>query len=483
MKKILILIPSVPKSKRDDNWQGFADEIRKNLNGQEFELELWAISELSFLANGNNSKIWKRETGEDIKGFDLVVIRDAGRYREFAQSIAWYAKLNNIALVDRFWQKSFSGSKLAYSFFRATTEIPSPTSLSATSGVKLLNTYAKLNKVFGSDFKVKSGLEFPVICKAVNARKGNSNFLVRSHAELKEVLSAEENKDLFFIIQPFIPNVGDWRVLVVGGKAELGIFRSGDKSKTHLNNSSKGAETELFNESSIPEEIKSLAVRTAVKEKLSVAGVDIVQNHKTGDLFVLEANTSPQIQSGAFVEEKVKAYADGISRIAEREAGRTKLKDTESEAAGKKYTVIGRREKISIEESESSMNAKIDSGAYYCSLHVHKMEEKVLDEKRVLEVEFDSGIVKEFETYRKILVSPSTGNKEWRFVVPLTISIAEKEIVEDISLTSRSGMRYRFLIGRRLMRKGRFLINPSKSYYFGKHSTAVVEADIKEDNV
>lgn len=478
MKKILVLIPSVPKSKRDDNWQGFAKEVRQNLDSDKFELELWAITELSFIADGKSSKIWKRETGQDIKDFDLIVIRDAGKYREFAQSIAWYAKLNDIALVDRFWQKNLGGSKLAYSFFRATNETPSPTSLSATSGIKLLNSYLQLKKDQGSKFK----LDFPAVCKAVNARKGNANYLVSSIEELRDVLTNEENKDQFFVIQPFIPNDGDWRVLVIGGKVELAIFRSGDKSKTHLNNSSKGADTKLVSSEDVPEEVAKLAVRTAVKEKLSVAGVDIVQNKETGKLFVLESNTSPQIQSGAFVTEKIKAYADGISRIAEREVGRTKLKAEEAEVASSKYTIIGRREKISITEAKQTMNAKVDSGAYYCSLHVHGFSEKGEGSDRVLQVEFDGGAKQEFKTYRKILVSPSTGGKEWRFVIPLKLNIAEKEIIEDISITSRSGMRYKFLIGRRLMRKGRFLINPAKSYYFGNHSTAVVEDELKEDN-
>lgn len=468
----------MPKSKRDDNWQGFAKEVRQNLDSEKFSLELWAISELSFLADGKNSKIWKRETGQDIKEFDLIVIRDAGKYREFAQSIAWYAKLNDIALVDRFWQKSLGGSKLAYSFFRAANDTPSPTSLSATSGIKLLNSYSQLKKDQGNKFR----LDFPVVCKAVNARKGNANFLVRSKDELKEVLTSEDNKEQSFVIQPFIPNDGDWRVLVIGGKVELAIFRSGDKSKTHLNNSSKGADTKLIKAEDVPEEVAKLAVRTAVKEKLSVAGVDIVENKENGELFVLESNVSPQLQSGAFVKEKIAAYADGISRIVEREVGRTKLKVDETEAAGSKFTIIGRREKISVLEADKTMNAKVDTGAYYCSLHVHSMEEKDLEGKKALEVEFDGGKKQVFETYRKILVAPSTGGKEWRFVVPLTIRIAEKEILEDISITSRSGMRYKFLIGRRLMRKGKFLINPAKSYYFGNHSKAVVEDELKEDN-
>lgn len=471
MKKILILIPSIPKEKRVDNWQGFADEVRNNLDGEKFELELWAISKLGFLADGPTSKIWNRETGQDIKDFDLIVIREAGKNREFAQSIAWYAKLHGVALVDRVWQKNYGGSKLAYSFLRAVNEIPSPTTLSAVSGVKLLNAYKDLQKIQGANFK----LDFPLVCKASSARKGNFNFLVQDIDELRTVLKSEENAVARFILQPFIANDGDWRVLVIGGKVELAIFRSGDKSVTHLNNSSKGAETQLFKADEVPEEVAKLAVKTAVKEKLSVAGVDIVEDKNSGKLYVLESNISPQMQSGAFVAEKIKAYAEGLMRIAERESGRTNLsaqtRDTE-------FTIIGRREKIAVVEANQTMNAKIDSGAYYCSLHVHSIAEV----NGELEVEFDGGSKKSFGVYRKILVSPSSGAKEWRYVVPLTIELAGKTIVEDISITSRSGMRYKFLIGRRLMRKGKFLVNPAKSYYFGKHKKAIVEEEQLEDN-
>jgi glutathione synthase/RimK-type ligase-like ATP-grasp enzyme len=459
MKKILILTSSVPKDKRDDNWQGFAKKIQlAQNNGSQASFEVWALSELGYLADGQESKIWKKETGQDLKEFDMIVIRDAGKNREFAQSVAWYAKLNNIVFIDRFWQKSLSGNKLAYAFFRAINGTPSPTTLSATSPIKLLNLFKALSK--DSEFK----LSFPLVCKALDARKGNLNFLANNLEDLRLVLKDPENQDVRFILQPMIPNLGDFRVLVIGGTAELAIFRSGDKSKTHLNNSSKGAETRLICAEDIPEEVRRLAERTAVKEKLSVAGVDIIENSEAGELFVLELNASPQLQSGAFVDEKIAAYANGLVRIVEREAGKTKLKADEASAAGNRFTIIGRREKVGVLESGQELNAKIDSGAYYCSLHVHEINE----EDKVLTVHFDGGVVKEFSNYRKILVSPSSGNKEWRFVVPLTLQLAEKEIVEDISLTSRGGMRYRFLIGRRLMRKGKFLINPAKSYYFGK---------------
>lgn len=471
MKKILVLVASIPKSKREDNWQGFASEVREHLDSDKFNLELWAISELGFLADGVNSKIWKRETGQDLKEFDLIVIREAGKNKEFARSIAWYAKLNNIPLIDRVWQKSFSGSKLSYSFLRAVNEIASPPTLAATSGVKLLNTYTKLKALQGDQFK----FDFPLVIKAIDARKGNFNFLVKSKEDLREILSRGEHKNIFFILQPFIQNIGDWRILVIGGKVELGIFRSGDKSKTHLNNSSKGAETKLKLPEEIPQEIIGLAKKTSVKEKLSVAGVDIVEDRKSGEIFVLESNPSPQIQSGSFVNEKIEAYTKGLMRIAEREAGRTKLKANNKP---EDYTIIGRREKVGVKEVKQTMNAKVDSGAYYCSLHVHSLEES--DSK--LKVEFDGGEERTFESYRKILVSPSSGNKEWRYVVPLNVEIAGVEIEEDISLTSRSGMRYKFLIGRRLMRKGKFLVNPAKSYYFGRHQKVVVTEEKEEDN-
>lgn len=462
MKKILILIASVPKSKRADNWQGFADEVRRNLNGEKFELELWAISELSYYADGNNSRIWKRETGQNLEEFDLIVIRDAGKYKEFARSIAWYAKLKSIPLIDRVWQKSFSGSKLSYSFLRAVNEIPSPTTLSATSGIKLLNSYLKLKELQGDKFK----LDFPVVCKAIDGRKGNLNFLIKSRAELREVLCGDYGKETFFIIQPFIENDGDWRVLVIGGKVEMAIFRAGDKSKTHLNNSSKGAETKLKLAEEVPEEIAPLAVKTAVKEKLSVAGVDIVEDKKSGEIFVLEANPSPQLQSGAFVSEKIKAYANGLARIAERESGRVKLsKNKKMEEAG----FIGRREWAGIVESGQITRAKMDTGAYWSTLHVKEAKLK----GGLLEVMFDNGKVSSFEKFRKIDVAPTSGAAESRFAVKLNILLGDEIFETDVTLTQRHGLRYKLLLGRRALRSGGFVVDPSRSFYFGKNKEEV----------
>ncbi len=461
MKKILILIASVPKSKRAENWQGFADEVCKSLDGEKFELELWAISELGFLADGSSSKIWKRETGQDLKEFDLIVIRDAGRYKEFARSIAWYAKLNEVALIDRVWQKSFGGSKLSYSFLRAVNEIPSPTTLSATSGIKLLNSYAKLKQLQSAEFK----LELPLVCKAIDGRKGNLNFLVKSKQGLREVLSAEYQKETFFVLQEYIENDGDWRVLVIGGRAEMAIFRSGDKSKTHLNNSSKGADTKLKLAEEVPKDIADLAVKTAVKEKLSVAGVDIVEDKKSGKIFVLESNPSPQIQSGAFVSEKIAAYARGLSRIAEREASKIKLsKNAKLEQSGQ----IGRREWAGVLESGQATRAKMDTGAYWSTLHIQETKLKSGQGSEVLEVVFDNGEKKEFDKFRKIDVAPTSGLVDSRFVVRLNILLGEKVFETDITLTKREGLRYKLLLGRRTLRQGGFIVDPARSFYFGK---------------
>jgi glutathione synthase/RimK-type ligase-like ATP-grasp enzyme len=470
MKKILILIASVPKSKRADNWQGFADEVRKDLNGEKFSLELWAISELSFLADGNNSKIWKRETGQDLKEFDLIVIRDAGKYKEFARSIAWYAKLNGTPIIDRVWQKSFSGSKLSYAFLRAVNEISSPATLSATSGIKLLNSYTKLKADSELSKETKLKLDFPLICKAIDARKGNLNFLVKNRKELKEVLSADYEKETFFILQEYIENDGDWRVLVIGGKVSLAIFRSGDKSKTHLNNSSKGAETKLKQAEEVPKSIAELAVRTAVKEKLSVAGVDIVQNKLNGEIFILESNPSPQLQSGAFVAEKIKAYAEGLVRIAEREDGKLKLgKNKRLEEARQ----IGRREWAGVLESGQVTRAKMDTGAYWSTLHVQEAKLKVKNGLNILEVIFDNSEVREFDKFRKINVAPTSGEVDSRFAVKLNLLLGGARVETDVTLTQRHGLRYKLLLGRRALRQGGFVVDPARSFYFGKSKEEV----------
>jgi hypothetical protein len=67
----------------------------------------------------------------------------------------------------------------------------------------------------------------------------------------------------------------------------------------------------------------------------------------------------------------------------------------------------------------------------------------------------------------KRYVMSSNGQKERRFVIKTTVIIGKKSYFTEITLTDRSPLRFRMLLGRLLLRKN-FLIDPAKAHLQGR---------------
>ena len=94
------------------------------------------------------------------------------------------------------------------------------------------------------------------------------------------------------MIQEFIPNSGDYRVLVLGKKV-LGVMKRSSQNKNEFrNNYSVGGKVEVAD---LPQAVKDMAVRAAEICGLTVAGVDVMEK-TPGDYVVLEVNKGPQFK-------------------------------------------------------------------------------------------------------------------------------------------------------------------------------------------
>lgn len=447
-KKILMLFSVTPKNKGEDNWSSFGKQISKHLSSDN-EITVSSLTDLGYLVDGENSKIWNRGEGWDIADFDLVIFMNSGTKREFAITAARYLQEKNVKFIDRYLRRAVPSGKLACGMQRSLQGITVVPTLGATSGMKLLNLVKKTE-----GFK-----DFPIILKADVGKKGRDNYLIKSIDELREVII--NNPETIFVAQPFIPNDGDYRMLVMGNEVEVILKRTGDKDSTHLNNTSAGGSSKLVDPSTLPQEVLETAVRSAKIDRLSVAGVDLLQNKETGQWFVLEVNMSPQLISGDFHEEKVKAYAGFLERAMEKTTVSEKLaKNTALEDA----KLIGRREWAGIVESGQVTRAKMDTGAYWSSLHVKETE--LEDEK--LKVTFDNNEVEYFDKFRVIDVSSTKGEVDRRYAVRLNLFLGQEEFEYDVTLTQRTGLRYKLLLGRRALRQGGFIVDPSRSFHLGK---------------
>lgn len=183
------------------------------------------------------------------------------------------------------------------------------------TGLPLPRTFMSSHRETLKVFKRNPPINYPVIAKAADTFGGKMNYLVKSYDELEQALKA--HKDQFFVIQEFIPNDCDYRVLVMGGKIEFVMKRSrNDEDATHVNNTSAGGQGEFVPVSELSAKMQADALAAAAATLRSdFAGVDLIVNNETGEHFILEVNEAPAIQTGYMPEFKTSAYLAYLKRM------------------------------------------------------------------------------------------------------------------------------------------------------------------------
>jgi hypothetical protein len=124
--------------------------------------------------------------------------------------------------------------------------------------------------------------------------------------------------------------------------------------------------------------------------------------------------------------------------------------------------ILGRSDRVDLPElGLTNIHAKIDTGAYTCSLHCSRaelvdgqLEFVLLDEEHP---EF-TGMKYVFRKFAKREVKNSFGEAEQRFVIKTTVKIHNRIIRAEFSLSDRDKLRFPVLLGRKIIRK-RFLID------------------------
>ncbi|HSY76301.1 MAG TPA: RimK/LysX family protein [Bacteroidia bacterium] len=111
------------------------------------------------------------------------------------------------------------------------------------------------------------------------------------------------------------------------------------------------------------------------------------------------------------------------------------------------------------------ISAKIDTGAYYCSLHCHHIEERNIEGINKLcfnlldpsHPEYKDKEIK-FKHFTKKNIRNSFGDTEERYSIKTALRVHGRRIKTWITLTDRGSMTYPMLIGRRLL-KNKFLVD------------------------
>lgn len=137
-------------------------------------------------------------------------------------------------------------------------------------------------------------------------------------------------------------------------------------------------------------------------------------------------------------------------------------------------TLIGWREWVSLPDVGIPwIKAKVDTGARSSSLHAQHIRE--FERDGVPWVRFDVRpwqgahelVPVELPVFDRRDVRSSSGHAQSRLVVLLDMVLVGRRVTAEVTLSNRSEMGFRMLIGREALRQG-FTIEPARSFLGGK---------------
>lgn len=125
------------------------------------------------------------------------------------------------------------------------------------------------------------------------------------------------------------------------------------------------------------------------------------------------------------------------------------------------------------------IKAKLDTGAQSSALHAASIEEFDRDGAewvrftvRPWQATDDDSVQVELPVQDRRRVRSSTGHTEDRLVVLLPVVLLGQEVAAEVTLTERSSMVFRMLIGREALRRG-FTVSSRDSYLGGRPKRAI----------
>ena len=230
----------------------------------------------------------------DMKDFDGWYFRSVGSELEWSKLLQLYAKKYEVPVVDEYLltQGPLRRFKSVMSWQLKEAGVKYPKS-------EYIETWGDLENFLKE-------AHFPLIVKlSQGGRHGMGTFWIRELrdlSKLKEILEERKRKakekgervplTRGFLVQEYIENDGDYRVMTVGYKC-IGGFKRQVKEEKLILNKSQGRSVGL---TEVPENVARTAEAAARALEVEVAGTDLVVSKKTGEVYVIEVNEAPQFK-------------------------------------------------------------------------------------------------------------------------------------------------------------------------------------------
>ena len=268
------------------------------------------FEDILFDINGNLTTVVDTRTDMDVADYSLTYVKSHWKYPELAGALSEYLLYKGRPFLDQELRSYTSRGKLSESMKLVTHGIAVPRSIAGYPAL----LKARLAYVVAQ-------LGFPLVLKSAGADRGRDNYFVADEATFLRLLTKAQPTDIY-IAQTFVENDGFYRLNVFGKDVRLAVFRSThtheEPLKRHLNKPPGGINATTIPLESLPVDATELAVRGAICMDRQIAGVDIIRDKVSGEWFILEVNSSPQLRSGTNIEEKMVEFA----RLVDKELGR-----------------------------------------------------------------------------------------------------------------------------------------------------------------
>jgi glutathione synthase/RimK-type ligase-like ATP-grasp enzyme len=293
-QKALLLVSS--KSSANDSFIGF-------LRSEGIDINLVTYEELVFYIGGEVNKILIKSSDEDIAEYGLSYFRTSKVYGHsyVAATIAQYLENRNVDYIDRVVSQCSDPAKLYQYITMTDNNISVPRTIFMLPS-RMILAYEKIVADLGTPFMLKDTKGF----------QGQNSYLIDTKSDFDRIMRQASDLDVWLLAQEYIANDHDYRLIVLGGQVTIAIKRTRDS--TRLDNITQGSKVELADIATFPSFLINNAIAAAKLLKLQMAGVDIIQDKKTKIWYCLEVNQSPQVYSGAFIDQKKTAIAKYLSQ-------------------------------------------------------------------------------------------------------------------------------------------------------------------------
>jgi len=125
------------------------------------------------------------------------------------------------------------------------------------------------------------------------------------------------------------------------------------------------------------------------------------------------------------------------------------------------------------------IKVKLDTGARSSAIHAFDIAEFTRDDEPWVRFSVhpwqrtrEDSVDVELPIHDRRRVRSSTGHVQERYVVLIDVTLVDRTVTAEVTLTSRDQMGFRMLIGREALRQG-YLIDSRRSYLGGRPQRAV----------